>query len=190
MTFFSSPIQFISGDHDDDDVHDHHAHGDGDGDGDGQLEWLIQDGWLILTVDFRWMAYCSPGNPVIPEQEAGSHLLLIIFIFSLENHELSIFLPLLKIGVQHLKFLFFFSKTEKLFPLSLLLLEAWEQKIHFSFSSRKLRIFFFLSKLVKGISGFSFLSRNWRKESWISLSLLDWTFWPLVNGWCQLLDLS
>ena len=34
---------------------------------------------------------------------------------------------------------------------------------------------------MKGISGFSFFSRNWRKEFLLSLSLLDWTFLPLVN---------
>ena len=49
-------------------------------------------------------------------------------------------------------------------------------KIAYSF-----RILFFLLKLVKGIYGFSFFSQNWRKEFLISLSLLDWTFWPLVN---------
>ena len=49
-----------------------------------------------------------------------------ISLSPLENYELSISLSLLKIGEQHLKFLFLFSKMEKLFSLSLSLLEAWE----------------------------------------------------------------
>ena len=36
--------------------------------------------------------------------------------------------------------------------------------------------------MEKGISEFSFSSPNWRKEFQFSLSLLDWTFWPLVNA--------
>ena len=70
------------------------------------------------------------------------------------------------------KVLFLLSKLEKRKPLSLL--ESGEPFFKF---------LFLLSKLGKGISGFSFSSRNWRKEYQISLSLLDWTFWPLVNDW-------
>ena len=47
-----------------------------------------------------------------------------ISLSPLKNHELSISLSLLKIGKQHLTFLFLFSKMEKLFSLSLSLLEA------------------------------------------------------------------
>ena len=43
-----------------------------------------------------------------------------ISLSPLENYELSISHSLLEIGEQHLKFLFLFSKTEKLFSLSLL----------------------------------------------------------------------
>ena len=42
----------------------------------------------------------------------------------LEHYELLISLSLLKIGEKHLKFLFLLLKTEKLFSLSLSLLEA------------------------------------------------------------------
>ena len=75
------------------------------------------------------------------------------------------------------KVLFLLSKLEKRKPLSLSLLESGEPFFKF---------LFLLSKLGKGISGFSFSSRNWRKEYQISLSLLDWTFWPLVNDWSRL----
>ena len=71
-------------------------------------------------------------------------------------------------------FLFLFLKLENRKSISLSPLESWE----YSF-----RFLYFFSKLEKGISGFSFFSRNWRNEFQISLSLLDWTFWPLVNDW-------
>ena len=74
------------------------------------------------------------------------------------------------------KVLFLLSKLEKRKPHSLSLLESGEPFFKF---------LFLLSKLGKGISGFSFSSRNWRKEYQISLSLLDWTFWPLVNDWIK-----
>ena len=81
-------------------------------------------------------------------------------------------LSLLEIG-DFLKIsLFLLSKLEKTKSLSLSLLQCGEP-----FS----KFLFLFSKLGKGISGFSFSSRNWRKEYKISLSLLDWTFWPLVN---------
>ena len=66
------------------------------------------------------------------------------------------------------------SNLEKIISISLSPLESGEPFFKF---------LFLLSKLGKGISGFSFSSRNWRKEYQISLSLLDWTFWPLVNDW-------
>ena len=78
------------------------------------------------------------------------------------------------------KVLFLLSKLEKRKPLSLSLLESGEPFFKF---------LFLLSKLGKGISGFSFSSRNWRKEYQISLSLLDWTFWPLVND-CRAPDVA
>ena len=56
-------------------------------------------------------------NPFFKSKMSGK-------ISLLENYELSISLSLLKIGEQHLKFVF--SKMEKLFSLSLSLLEAWE----------------------------------------------------------------
>ena len=77
------------------------------------------------------------------------------------------------------KILFLLSKLEKRKSLSLSLLESGEPFF---------KSLFLLSKLGKGISGFSFSSRNWRKEYQISLSLLDWTFWPLVND-CNLREI-
>ena len=78
------------------------------------------------------------------------------------------------------KILFLLSKLEKRKSLSLSLLQCGEP-----FS----KFLFLFSKLGKGISGFSFSSRNWRKEYQISLSPLDWTFLPLVNHCCVLWDL-
>ena len=87
------------------------------------------------------------------------------------------------------------------FNISLSLLENGDIVFTFSFSSRSLSIenpfLFLLSKVEHILLEFSFPSRNWRKEfpvslssletgekeSLISLSLLDWTFWPLVNDW-------
>ena len=63
-------------------------------------------------------------------------------------------------------------------PISLSPLESWEYIFRF---------LFYFSKLGKGILGFSFSSRNWRNEFQISLSLLDSTFWPLVNDCCTAL---
>ena len=71
------------------------------------------------------------------------------------------------------KFLFLLSKPENRKSHSLSLLESGEPFYKF---------LFLFSKVGKGISEFSFSSPNWRKEFQISLSLLDWTFWPLVNA--------
>ena len=70
------------------------------------------------------------------------------------------------------KFLFLFSKLE--------------QRIYLSHSHLESREYFFwflflFSKLGKGNSYFSYSSPNWRNNCQISLSLLDWTFLPLVN---------
>ena len=43
------------------------------------------------------------------------------------------------------------------------------------------RFLFLFSKVGKGNTDFSFSSRNWRNRFQISLSLLDFTFLPLVN---------
>ena len=58
-------------------------------------------------------------NPFFESKMSGK-----ISLSPLENYELLISLSLLKIGEQHLKLLFLFSKMENLFSLSLSLLEA------------------------------------------------------------------
>ena len=48
-----------------------------------------------------------------------------------------------------------------------------------------LKNFSFYSRTLKNEIPFSFSSRNWRIFFQISLSLLDWTFLPLVTQCCQ-----
>ena len=62
------------------------------------------------------------------------------------------------------------------FQISLSPLETGEREFNF---------LFLLSKLEKLFSNFSFSSRKWGKGIQISLSLLDWTFLPLVIHWLQ-----
>ena len=96
-------------------------------------------------------------------------------------------LSLLRTGEKNFRFLFLFSKLEILKKI-LFLLSKLEKRKSLSLSLLEsgepfFKFLFLLSKLGKWISGFSFSSRKWRKEYQISLSLLGWTFWPLVNDW-------
>ena len=106
--------------------------------------------------------------------ESGEHFSKFLFLFSKLGKRISDFSFSSRSWRLLKKILFLLSKLEKRKSLSLSLLESGEPFFTFLFP---------FSKLGKGISGFSFSSRNWRKEYQISLSLLDRTFWPLVNDW-------
>ena len=92
------------------------------------------------------------------------------------------FISLLEHGAICFHFLFLFLKLENRIPLSLSPLKSWEYFFRF---------LFFLSTLGKGISGFSFFSRNWRKR------ILEFSFrldflasrqydWSQVQPFCYL----
>ena len=98
---------------------------------------------------------------------------------------MQISLSLLKTGIRNFRFLFS-SQNLRFFSKFLFLLSKPENRKCHSLSLLKseesfYKFLFPFSKLEKGISEFSFSSPNWRKEFQISLSLLDLTFWPLVN---------
>ena len=108
--------------------------------------------------------------------ESGEFVFKFLFLFSkLENSILNFSISSRKLRF-YFHFLFLLLKLEKRISISHSLLESWESFLKF------LSLF---SKLEKGISDFSFSSRNWRKLFQISLSLLDWTFWPFVTHWSE-----
>ena len=45
----------------------------------------------------RWMAYCSLGNPVIPDQEISTHFIIIIIIYRHHHHNIIIIIVIITI---------------------------------------------------------------------------------------------
>ena len=61
----------------------------------GGFSWIFFIYRWIFSL--RWMAYCSPGNPVIPDQEISTHFSIIIIIYRHHHHNIIIIIVIITI---------------------------------------------------------------------------------------------